>query len=155
MGLVKKILYGAIGIGLVIALIVIIVKGFNKGESDVSRGMEQYTEISSETDDIEKSYYDGKIVSGQEVIDTINKYIGEDEFTIAVINGKGNTACYIKYSSVASDIVTFGASGTVFELSGTQSKETHANYINPDGSFKGKVYKDSNDTIIRIDFTQK
>lgn len=156
MGLVKKILYGAVGIGLVIALIVVIVKGFNKGESDVNRGMDQYSSMSNDMQDAEKSYFDGKTVTGQEIIDAINKFKGE-YVSIVVKNGKGNTAEYI-YSSTTPDtngITTIPGTGTVDNINTSQASVSTNNYINPNGEFEGKVYKDKNSLIARIEFKQK
>ena len=154
MATVKKILYAAITIAILILFIFIILSLFKKGDSDVNKGSEKYTEIAKDIMEADKSYYDGKVLSGQEVIEAIKRFKDEEYFTIAVTNGKGNTGCFIKVSSIVSGEVTFSETAPL-ELSGTQSSKSHPNYINPDAKFKGKVYKDKNDVIVRIDFTQE
>ena len=65
-----------IAAGAIITCIVVVV-GFQltkSGRNDTNSAKEQYTEISSEYDDVELLSYDELIITGSDVVDCIQKY---------------------------------------------------------------------------------
>ena len=155
MATVKKILYAAITIAILILFIFIILSLFKKGDSDVNKGSEKYTEIAKDVLEADKTYYDDKVVPGQEVIDLIKRSDGE-YLSIFVENGAGHQTYFIRKSSIdTSTGIAEIIEGEPSKLETVQSSKKNTGYINPDAKFKGKVFYDANGVVARIEFRQQ
>lgn len=115
----------------------------------------QISKLNAEFSESDKIMYDSMAVSGTEVVNCINKF-KNDEIGI-IVNTKSTKD--VQYNR------TLSASGTadkqVYKLGGKSTNSVnnaqdvnHANHINPNGRFQGKILRDDNDVIVGIMFTQ-
>lgn len=97
----------------------------------------------------DKTIYDGTLVSGSEVLNVIKKY-ANDTIGIYVKTGKSSTYYNAEFDLNNGEYVADNKNTYSMAL----DSET-ATYINPYGNFKGRVVKDSNNTITGIEFVQQ
>lgn len=111
-------------------------------------GAGEISSLNSEFSENDKTIYDGLTVSGNEVLNAINKF-KNDDIAVKVVTKKSST-CYIYSLNNNENGITGTASATL-----TAAKNSANNaYINPNGKFNGKVLRDENNTIIGIKFSQ-
>lgn len=153
MSTAQKILLFAVG-ALVLAFFVVIgITTATEGQKIANSGTAQAKEASQEYSEIDRSVYDGTDVLGSTVTELIDTVIEKkEELSIWVkTNANKTTGAFYNYSinSTAPYTLTAIASPTP-----TPKRITETNYINPDAQFRGKIYKDANNNIIAIEFTQ-
>lgn len=133
--------------GIVIAagvLLTIILVGIGfyiarESKSTSNNGMSQLSSMNSEFQEVDKTLYDGLVVSGREVGTLITKW-GDDLSTTFTISVKTLAAATSK--SYSTKTTTFPAVGT-------------DDYINPDAQFLGSITYNSNKAVSGIVFTQQ
>ncbi len=143
-----------IGAGVVITLIVVSI-GFmlmRSGQNTALATIGKLDQLNVDMTESQYTMYDGLEVSGSEVVNIIrkfeNEYIGVKVITKKDTSGKW----YINNVNIASKKINEG--GTKSEVS-EAIDETKENYVNPNGVFKGKLYRDENATIVGLVFTQQ
>ncbi|HHV13696.1 MAG TPA: hypothetical protein GXX75_25855 [Clostridiales bacterium] len=147
----------------VIIVCVLCAVGFkitNEGKSSVNAATNNLNSMTSQYSDIDKAIYDGTTVQGSEVVNLIKKVINSDEYVAIRVSTKADKDRDYNYTFNAAATTGSGTSATLgAKVSGNadaqlSSEKKDAWYINPQASFSGKVYKDANNIIICIEFTQ-
>lgn len=142
----------AAGIVITLAIISIAFIVFNIAKDGTMAGVNKIGNMNSQIAESDITIYDEQEVSGSEVVNVIRKnkdtYLG-----VLVKTGKNTTGTWYGYSG--------SISGGTVSLSGVSSvslsnamDETSNQYINPNGRFAGKVYRDENGAAVAISFTQ-
>jgi len=144
----------------VIVVCVICAIGFkmvNEGKSAVNASTNNFNNMTSQYSEIDKSIYDGATVQGSEVVNFIKKSMDNNEYLAIVVKTKENSlGVHYNYTFHYPDDVnapnTLSKQSSPVQL--VQDQKNDANYINTSAQFSGKIYKDSNNIIICIEFTQ-
>ena len=108
----------------------------------------QLSNIQAELSDADVNIYDGVTITGSEVINVAKKFEG-DSVAIKVITKK-STAFYGHSLSGTNELQTTNVS-SVSKMQDLSSPL----YVNPTGNFTGSLFKDANDVITGICFTQQ
>ena len=153
MSTAQKILLFAVG-ALVLAFFVVIgITTATEGQKIANSGTAQAKEVSNEYSEIDRSVYDNTDILGSTLTDLINTVVEkEEELAIRVITNANTGGAYYNYT-----MNTTTSSYTITEQSPKAAVPTDiisTSYINPNAQFKGKVYRDANNNIICIEFTQ-
>ncbi len=94
--------------------------------------------------------YDGTSISGTEVLNIVDKYKSYTDFAIKVTNKKDTIYYGMSLNATDTELDT-----TAGIRSLTNAKNpSNASYINPNSTFKGELFRDANNRIIGIGFTQ-
>ena len=154
----------AVKIMLLVATVIIVcvlcAVGFkmtNEGKSSVNASTNNLNNMTSQYSDIDKSIYDGSTVQGSEVVNLIKKVINSDEYVAISVTTKAGSSQDYNYAFTAATGTTGAKLGAKVSATADVQLTTDkakANYINPQASFSGKVYKDANNIIICIEFKQ-
>lgn len=143
------------GAGIVITLAIISIAFivYNMAKDNTNSSIQEIQDINSQVAESKVTMYDEMTVTGSDVVGAIRKFDG-DYIGIQVITGKNTTGTWYGYEVT----ITGEKASITGESSSTISDaidETSINYINPNGKFLGKVYRDANGTIAAVTFTQK
>lgn len=128
---------------------VVVTLGFyiaREAKQTATNSANQINEMNIEFMENDKIIYDGATVSGTEVVNVIKKMQNE-KIGIYVNNGK--TQLYYGYSFNTGTGELGSASTNKYT---TAIDEASANYINPYGTFRGTVIRNSNNAITGIMF---
>ena len=120
----------------------------NQSQESVNIGSSKLTKFNSDLQDSDTAMYDGISISGSEVLNVIKNY-SEEKVSVKVVTKKSTT--YYGYSVDAGNNLTTGATGSLKKAESITDNQ----YINPTGSFKGSILKDSNDVATCLVFTQE
>ncbi len=155
MSTAQKILLFAVG-ALVLAFFVVIgITTATEGQKIANSGTAQAKEVSNEYSEIDRSVYDNTDILGSTLTDLINTVVEKDEeLAIRVITNANTGGAYYNYTM---NIGTGTETNTITVQSPKAAVPTDiisTSYINPNAQFKGKVYRDANNNIICIEFTQ-
>lgn len=131
-----------------IGLVYSVQKLNNQGQESVNIGSSKLTKLNSDLQDSDTAMYDGISISGSEVLNVIKNY-SEEKVSVKVVTKKSTT--YYGYSVDAGNNLTTGATGSLKKAESITDNQ----YINPTGSFKGSILKDSNDVATCLVFTQE
>lgn len=143
----------AAGIVITLAIISIAFIVFNTAKDGTMMGANEIAKMNAQIADSDMTIYDDAEISGSEVVNVIKKF-SKEFLGIQVITGKNIAGTWYGYSaSIATDVGTLGAKAT--SLLSNAIDESNNLYVNPNGRFMGKVYRDSNGTVVAIVFTQK
>ena len=124
-----------------------------EGKAAVNNSTNQFNKLTSSYQDIDLSIYDELMISGSEVKRLIKEMTDNREYiSIKVTTGMLASSNY-NYSFNPSS-KSLESSG-VTTLATTQSSKSLATYINESSNFKGEIYKDGNENLICISFTQQ
>lgn len=142
----------------VIVVCIICAVGFkmvNEGKSSVNASTNNFNNMTSQYQDIDKAIYDGATVQGSEVESLIKKILSSDDVVAIRVSTKASTGKNIDYNYefTPADDDSAATIGDKSEKKLTD-KIKEGWYINPSASFTGKVHKDVNNIIICIEFTQ-
>ena len=140
-------------VGSVIIVCVLCAVGFkmtNEGKSAVNASTNNFNNMTSQYQDIDKAIYDGATVQGSEVVSLIKKTINSEEYVSVLVNTKAGAKTYYNYR-FKEDTATLVTTDGVKDIKDNKGEEQ---YINPSAQFSGQVYKDANNIIICIEFTQ-
>lgn len=143
----KFIAVGAIVL-MTVVLIAAVTKLNNQSQESMNIGSSKLSKLNSDLQDSDTGMYDGIVISGSEVLNVIKNY-SEEKVSIKVVTKKSTT--YYGYSVDAGNNLTTGATGSLKKAESITDNQ----YINPTGSFKGSILKDSNDVATCIVFTQE
>lgn len=159
--------------GLMLAVVVIIslvisamgIYLVTRARTAVNEGSLQFSQLMDEYSDVTIAMYDGMVVSGDRVMEAIDRFTHDKQVSVTVIT-KLNVA-----SSGSDKGNLYGGTGWVGfvesgltkvlrisdEMSPYESnyyRPSDTDYINPGGSFEGKVSKNENGIVTAIRFTQ-
>lgn len=144
----------AAGIVITLAIISIAFIVFNMAKDGTMKGANKIEQMNAQISDSDMTMYDEVEISGSEVVNVIRKF-SDDYLGIQVKTGKNPGGTWYGYN-VSLDTATKGTIGAANSNSLSSAiDETNTLYINPHGSFIGKVYRDSNSAVVAITFTQK
>lgn len=158
-------------VGSVIVICVLCAVGFkmtNEGKSAVNASANNFNNMTSQYQDIDKAIYDGATVMGSEVVNLIKKTEdkGSEEYLaigVLTLKKKGSeddsdisdsdyTYYHMKYTDEKEPLSD--TSNEYSTIENNSNPESQPDYINPSAQFAGKVNKDENGLIICIQFTQ-
>lgn len=154
----------AVGVIIVCVLVGLAFFVLRTGKQQVNQATAQLVGITSEFDEPAKLVYDGITCDGNEVINTIDKFMKDDTVAVRVehknghidvYNGAGGT--YVSITDPASVEAKPGAID-VTKLGGTYDKSndsSNAKFINRGTSWLASVQRNSDDVIACITFTQQ
>lgn len=141
----------AAGIVVTLAIIGIVILIFSTSKEAVSESIGELSEFQTSVSESKITGYDQTVVSGAEVIyfikDMQDEYIG-----VQVVTGNGSSTWYGYTCSVGDPASIGGPSGVAISQA---SDETSSSYINKSGDFLGAVYRDANEVIVAVTFTQQ
>lgn len=136
--------------GIIITCVVVSL-GFiiaREAKDTASNGVEQINMLNAEFAEGDKMLYDGVTVSGSEVLNVIRKYEGKN-IGILVKTNKIETFYGREFNENTGALT--GQTGKTYAEA---LEPTNDHYINPYGSFKGKVVRDANNVIVGLVFVQ-
>lgn len=132
----QKALYMAVGVFFALIIITVGITYYNKAEPVMSTSNAKIDSISAQLDSIDYKNYDGKSVSGSEVISAINT------------KASSNITVKVKTSS--------NSSGKSYNSSSYNIKDiSDKNYIEATAIFDSKIEKTDNGTVTGIIFEQQ
>lgn len=146
----KKMLAGAAGILLVIAMIFIGVMVYNKGESTVSESTTKFDSFVSQFGDAELVLFENGSASGSDVLNLISGLDSSSGYTVTVTNGKTKTRSYASSGGVSST----GSTVSLSELITEAKARNNEYYINPNATFTSSIRKDDNGVVVEVIFKQ-
>ena len=135
----------------------------NQGKEVIEQVSEEGFKSILDYQEYELAVYDGKTVSGYEVINFIKDMSeSEKEIAIRVYTGEGGNTPFdyvrgleAKAGGDADEIMVTGITETnCADKYDFSLGKTDDGYINPNGSFKGKVFRNKDDVIIAVVFIQ-
>ncbi len=122
---------------------------YKNGAEDVSKAADgKMSSFQQEISESDLRMYDGTSISGSEVVSVIGRYEGKN-LSVKVTTGKG-TYSYNYVLDANNNITT----GTPTGIDKARTITDNA-YINPTGTFKGSILRDSNDVITGLAFVQE
>lgn len=143
----------AAGIVITLAIISIAFIVFNMAKDGTMEGVNKIGAMNAQIAESDITIYNNQEISGSEVVNVIRKF-EESYLAILVQTGKNTSGTWYGYNAtISSEVATMGSS-TSSSIENAVD-ETNNQYINPNGRFKGKVYRDVNGTAIAIVFNQK
>lgn len=151
MSTAQKILLFAVGALILAFFVVIGITTATEGQKIANSGTTQAKEVSNEYSEIDRTVYDNTDILGSTLTDLIGTVVEEDEeLAIGVHTNASANSVFTYYNYSRNDkSITEQATKTP-----VPTEITSPNYINPNAQFRGKVYKDANNNIIAIEFTQ-
>ena len=169
-----------LAVGIIIVCVVVALAFFvtRTGKNQVNQATAQLVDVTSQYDEPSKQVYDGIMVDGKEVIETINKFATDNTTAVKVYhkNGKvdvynGNEAAtaaltgtgtagdpYLSDKYVAiGDPATLeqGATAKLSSVYDSKLARTDVKYINPGATYQGSILRNSDNVITCIVFTQQ
>ena len=143
----------AAGIVITLAIISIAFIVFNTSKDATMRSIKQLGEMNAQIAESNLTMYDDLEISGSEVINVIRKY-QDDYLGIQVITGNDPGGTWYGYNVTIS-----GSTGTIGSEASSDLRDaidtTSSQYVNPNGEFLGKVYRDANGMIVGLVFDQQ
>lgn len=143
-------------IGAVIVIVLVLISlGFllmRSGQDTAKIGISKINQINSDIKESDIKMYDGMTVTGSEVVNTLNKF-QNSSYGVKVITGKNASGTWYVRTVDESNNNALGSASSA-DISDTID-ETDNEYVNPNGSFIGKVLRDKNGTVTGIIFTQQ
>lgn len=157
----NKVLYIIVGI---VAVLLVISFGFLIIRSALEKGNNLTTAVNDKMDNVLESQYtqyDAATISGSQVLNIINEVWSQtDKIAIRVVtkaNAAGTVYCtngtYTAAGSATLGTVnTNSAQSTLVSAAKTKGNSA---YITPTGKFLGEVCRDTNESIVMINFVQQ
>lgn len=145
-----------IGVAVIIVCIVCSLALYmsKQGKAAINSGTNQYNQILGDYQDLDKLLYDELEVSGREVTGLITRMVTQKDYTCVRVKTKASDfVCYNYFYDEENNSIS-NASDKEFLVAVTEEKGA-SHYINPQADFLGTVRKNTNGTIICIDFVQK
>ncbi|GEL05558.1 hypothetical protein [Rummeliibacillus stabekisii] len=148
----KALMFGA-GILLAIALITLSVLVYSTSTEPAKSATSDFNNLSTELKDQKYLSYDNTTVSGSQVVNAVRRFATEgknNDLGLKIVTGQGNSTWYYNTVSNSGDTLTASTS-SVSEINNTNSSQ----YVNPSGTFKANIVRDSNQVIRAIEFVQQ
>ncbi len=144
-----------LGVAILITMILIgfAILAMNSGKDTAQTGINEMDAMSAGLVESKYTMYDGVDIKGSEVLNIIRKF-KDDYVGIKVITGKNSGGAWYIYNGTESSGSVELNSEIDFDLANAQDKSNNE-YINPNGKFAGKVYRDGNGSITALIFEQK
>lgn len=149
----KVFLFAIVGL-VVVVLSVVGITTTTEGQKMANSGTAQVKNVAKNFSSVELTVYDGRPTSGSVVVELVNQLL-EDKPELSIwvkTKANGSTGAYYNKSMNTSSPYKFTTTPT--PMPSIPTSLTSNDYINPDAQFMGKIYKDENDNIICIGFTQ-
>lgn len=143
----------AAGIVITLAIISIAFIVFNIAKDGTMAGVSKISAMNALIAESDITIYDDQEVSGSEVVNVIRKF-NKSYLAIRVITGKDTSGTWYGYNGDTSSGVASIGSESSSDIADSID-ETNTRYINPNGRFLGKVYRDDNGAAVAIVFSQK
>ncbi len=149
MEVIKSFIKAAVGILLVVAVCLVMVTLYRKGNESISSSIKKYDSMMASAESLRYEEYLGNRVSGSEVIGLITSLGAGDNISITVAN---------KYSQSGRNTTTYTyetihAAGSTL-LSNMRDDTIKSDYINPRAYFKGTAVYDDNGVLSGLSFVQ-
>lgn len=135
---------------------------YRMSKDSASNAAGKFSKINAEMAESDVAMYDETTVSGNEVLNAINKYKSE-ELGIAVWTKAGgdNEKTFYNYGIAElndanpsdSENIKLGEKSDASSIQAAKTKGL-STYINPTGNFEAHVVKDSNDVVVGLTFKQ-
>ena len=147
----KTFIKNAVGVLIVVAICLVAVTIYKKGNVSISSSISNYDEIVSQFNNVKLSMYENATTSGAQIIELLKSLEEEDEITVVVANGYSvkneETPQKYTYESIHS-----GEAATMAEVTNRKNK---SQYINPNAQFFSYLIYDENNEISSVVFEQK
>ena len=148
---VTKVLILVATVIIVCILVAIGYKIINNGKAAVSANTNTMNEMSGQFQEIDMALYDGSLVPGSEIVDILKDVIDEQKFLSVIMQPLSGSATIYNYVPTSDK----KALSTDTGLKNVPTDKGQPGYINPMAMYLGKTYKDSNNSIIIMAFTQQ
>lgn len=144
----------AIKIGVTVIIVLLVASLafllYNSGKETADNAMQDLNEMNAILEESKYTDYENLTITGNQVTSLVNKYSGDTVFVKVVT--KTQTTWYNYSDTKLTQKINADKNTTLLsEMSIKGSK----NYINPNGKFKCTLYRDENQTIMGIIFTQQ
>lgn len=157
-GLYKILLF--IGGGVIVLLVIMFgIRQFRNTQDQANAIGTQITDKVNNALELTYTQYDGKVISGADVVNVIkDTYAASDYIQVVVDTNAGAAVAFVTDRTI--DAATAGPGAKVSQatysgLIANAEDKTNGNYIQPTGKFKGEILRDSNKTIVQLKFTQQ
>lgn len=147
-----KFLLLAVGCIIVVGLISLGIYITDKGKTDATGSLAQYSSTAGESEDVKLRLYDNTDVLGSEIVKLIREYDNHDYISIVVDTAGGNPVAYVNPCRAIG--VTPPSYNTGTKYSALPKEKIDSNYINEAGTFHSAIYYDENDVLACIWFDQ-
>lgn len=147
----KNFIKNAVGILIVVAICLVAVTIYKKGNASINSSINTYDEIVSQFDNSKLKNYDNSTASGSQIVDLLKSLKEGDGITIQVSNG------YIirkKEDAEKYDYKAIHEEDSVI-MQNITDKTCARRYINPSASFSSSVVYDENGEISSVVFKQR
>ncbi|MFG3613467.1 hypothetical protein [Rummeliibacillus stabekisii] len=138
---------------LTIALITLAVMVYSSSTEPAKSATSDFNNLSTELKDQKYLSYDNTTVSGSQVVNAIRRFSTEgknNDLGVKIVTGQGTSTWYYNTVSNSGDTLTT-STNSVAEINNTNSNQ----YVNPSGTFKANIVRDSNQVIRAIEFVQQ
>lgn len=151
-----KMLMMAAGIVLTLLIITFAFTAYNRSQDTANAALNKADKLAQEMLVSDKTQYDGKEVSGNDVLNAIQQFKSE-EFCVWVVTKKTASSSGTQYIYTLNSEADnkFSLNSTSDKSIADAKKVAHNSYINPSGDFLGSVLYDVNGTIVGIKFVQQ
>lgn len=144
----------AIKIGIAVIIVLLIASLafllYNSGKDTADNALQDLNEMNAILEESKYTDYENLTVTGNQVASLVNKYNGDSVYVKVVT--KTQTTWYNYKDEALTQAIDANENTTLIsEMTIKGSK----NYINPNGKFKCTLYRDANQTIMGIIFTQQ
>ena len=149
MEVTKEFIKGAIGLLIAVALCLVMVMIYRKGNSSINASIEKYDSLVSGFETEKYSRFDGKNVTGTALIGLLNDISENEDIVVIVKNGhakKYNSSVTYTYSSLRS-------SGSSL-LRDIEDINDDVHYINPAAYFAATLQYNDNGGVSSLLFVQ-
>lgn len=147
----KTFIKNAVGVLIVVAICLVAVTIYKKGNVSISSSISNYDEIVSQFNNVKLTMYENATTSGAQIIELLKSLEEEDEITVVVANGytvkNEESPKKYTYESIHGEEAT-----TMAEVT---NKKNKSQYINPDALFFSHIIYDENNEISSVVFEQK
>ncbi len=155
---IGKALWIGVGILFFIAVVSLGLSMLDQGRSIAQDQSENLADIQRRLSDAQFDIYDNQSVTGSQVLAAIKQFRDfKDVFSVSVTTNKG-TVVYLNNATFSGGQATLGSvqDDTAVETAIKNARdESHNAFINPVASFDAQIRKDSNGSIIGIQFVQE
>lgn len=150
----KEAIMLAVGLFLTAGLILIGLFAYNMGADAAKTATQDASSALTEMNENKYAMYENMEIKGSQVVNSV-KRLKEDgvagKIGIKIVTGENSTGTWYYNSFNSSKLSPSNADvAKIYDTSGGNNQ-----YVNPNGTFKGTIERDANNTIRAIIFTQK
>ncbi len=155
---IEKLILAAAGILIVLLVVGWAIKTTRNTQDQANGVVTQVADKVNTALEMQYTQYDGKVISGSEVINMIkDTYASSDYIQVGVKTAAGGQVAFVTDRALGASTAGPGnkSQATYNAAIGNAEDITNSNYISPTGSFKGVLSRDANGTIVELMFTQQ